>query len=351
MLITWTNVLQILLVVLGSLLGYYLHSTRRNRAMTVFLFALVVHNLLRLVADLVASEYVQAVANSLRFFYAPLVYFATCELLYRDFRYRPIQLLHLLPFAGVLVWRLIVPEEGGTLAPLLGLLMIAYIAASFHLVARFKQIIARTRSTGEPEGLRWLERILYAFSALIVLELLRSALGFVLSPQRMALGHALFLVGVCLALAYLVLQGMRRPALLPAVDTGEQALGLDTSVSSEDRPSDPALAERLAEFMAVEKPYLNPQLAVSDLASDLGVPGRALSEVINDVYKCNFSEFINRARVEEARTLIASPGQQGSSLLDVGLGVGFNSKTSFNVMFKRYTGLTPSAYRKQRQSA
>ncbi len=343
MLISWSNVLQVLLAALSGLLGYYLFTLQRCHAMTLFLLGLAAHNLLALTADLLENATLAAVAGSLRFLYAPLIYFATRELLYASFRYQPQHLWHLAPFALALAAALLSPQLADRIAWSVGPLVVGYIIASYLLVARFRRIIDQTRSSGEPPGLTWLTRILHGYSALIAFELLRAGLGLVLPDAVTAMAHMLFLLVICLLLAYLVLQGLRHPTLLPAVVADEQALADRPTAST--RPVAPALQQRLSQFMDAEKPYLNPQLSVGDLAEAMDIPGRALSQCINDNYGSNFSEFINRARVEEARGLIADPANDALSMLDIGLSAGFNSKTSFNVMFKRYTGMTPTNYR------
>ena len=350
MLISWVNVLQILLAVLSSLLGFYLLSTRRSHAMTVFLFGLALHNLLRLTGDMTDQRLWEDLGNNLRFLYAPLVYFATRELLYDEFRYQPRHLVHLAPLAAAMLVTLFAPSYRGILAPVVGVLGIAYLAASYQLVWRFRRIIARTRSAGEPEGLRWLLRILHTYSLVILFEIGRAAMGLMMPPEITGLAHMLFLMVICCLLAYLVIQGLRRPTLLPPIDAGEQALEQASRAARESRDNDPTILGQLEQLMSDRKPYLNPQLNVGELAEALGIPGRTLSEVINDSHQCNFSEYINRARVEEARAMIVDPTSAALPLLDIGLAAGFNSKTSFNVMFKRYTGTTPSAYRRNQQA-
>ncbi|WP_101760388.1 helix-turn-helix domain-containing protein [Oceanicoccus sp. KOV_DT_Chl] len=94
------------------------------------------------------------------------------------------------------------------------------------------------------------------------------------------------------------------------------------------------------------KPFLNPAITVKQLALDLGTSPRYLSEIINDHYGISFSEYINRARVKEAKRLMSLAEFSNQSLLDIALDSGFNSKSSFNLMFKRYSSVTPSEYRK-----
>ena len=105
------------------------------------------------------------------------------------------------------------------------------------------------------------------------------------------------------------------------------------------------LSARLDQLMLDKKPFLEPTITVKQLAANMDISSRRLSELINVVYGCRFAEYINRARVDEAKQLMGNAGQQELSLIDVAFEVGFNSKSSFNLMFKRFTGQTPSSYR------
>jgi AraC-like DNA-binding protein len=75
-----------------------------------------------------------------------------------------------------------------------------------------------------------------------------------------------------------------------------------------------------------------------------------LSNIINRHFACNFFEFINSYRVEEAKAMLADATLANKSMLDIMLDVGFNSKATFNTLFKKKTGMTPSEYRKTMQS-
>ena len=100
-----------------------------------------------------------------------------------------------------------------------------------------------------------------------------------------------------------------------------------------------------------DKPFLNPDLSLPLFAEHLNCDAKEVSAAIRAAHRCSFPEFINRARVEEAKRLINEPQWQGRSLLDIGLAAGFNSKSSFNLMFKRLSGATPTQYRNNLASA
>jgi AraC-like DNA-binding protein len=97
--------------------------------------------------------------------------------------------------------------------------------------------------------------------------------------------------------------------------------------------------------MQSEKPYLEPELSLDELALQLSIKPRVLSQAINDILQQNFFDFINRYRIEEARRLLTNPADKKITVLEVLYKVGFNSKSSFNTLFKKYTGLTPTEFR------
>ncbi len=105
------------------------------------------------------------------------------------------------------------------------------------------------------------------------------------------------------------------------------------------------LSEKLAGYMKSSKPYLNPELTLSQLADDLGLSGHILSQVINEKMGVNFFDFINNHRVEAFKEKIVDPRYNSFSLLGIAFECGFNSKSAFNRIFKLKTGLTPSQYK------
>lgn len=110
--------------------------------------------------------------------------------------------------------------------------------------------------------------------------------------------------------------------------------------------ADATLAE-LLELMQREKPYQNSSLTLPELAERLSISTHNLSEVINTRLEMNFFDFINQYRVEDVKKSLADPARQNLTLLAIAFEAGFNSKTAFNTIFKKQTGLTPSAYRQQ----
>lgn len=109
---------------------------------------------------------------------------------------------------------------------------------------------------------------------------------------------------------------------------------------------DQSLIDRLLHHMEEQSPYLDPELTLTRLAKDLNISRSQLSQVINDGIGDNFYDFINKYRVEQVKKLIVDPKMKNFNMLGIALEAGFKSKSTFNLIFKRFTGLTPTEYRK-----
>jgi AraC-like DNA-binding protein len=110
--------------------------------------------------------------------------------------------------------------------------------------------------------------------------------------------------------------------------------------------TDQILIDKLLQYMIDKKPYLDPELTLSQLAKELNVSRSFLSQVINEGVGDNFYNFINKYRVEQVKQLMSDPRVKNFNMLGIALEAGFKSKSTFNLIFKRFTGLTPTEYRK-----
>ncbi len=106
------------------------------------------------------------------------------------------------------------------------------------------------------------------------------------------------------------------------------------------------IKEKLFAFMLDEKPYLNCDLRISDVANSLGFSIHEISQVLNVEMNHNFSDFINSYRVEEVKRRIQKGETQKYTLTAIAMQCGFNSKSSFQRAFKKATNLTPSEFLK-----
>ncbi len=105
--------------------------------------------------------------------------------------------------------------------------------------------------------------------------------------------------------------------------------------------------KKLNRLMEVDKLYCDPDLSLQVLAEKLSITTHQLSQILNEKLNRTFSDFINFYRIEEAKQVLKSPHGAGQKVIAVAFDVGFNTKVAFYNAFKKYTGMTPSQYRKE----
>ena len=110
------------------------------------------------------------------------------------------------------------------------------------------------------------------------------------------------------------------------------------------------IVKKITGLMEQEKLYQETDLTLQQLADKLQVPTYQVSQAINDGMKKNFYDLVNGYRVEEAKRLLVDPKNENYTILSVGFEAGFNSKTTFNTVFKKFTGLTPTDFRNQQRA-
>ncbi len=108
--------------------------------------------------------------------------------------------------------------------------------------------------------------------------------------------------------------------------------------------------ETLTREMVESKSFRNADLTPKELEKLTGIKSHYITQVINTKLGRNFYEFVNAYRVEEVKKLISNPGNNHKTLLALGLEAGFNSKASFNRVFKLYVGQSPSQFKKEKQN-
>jgi AraC-like DNA-binding protein len=101
----------------------------------------------------------------------------------------------------------------------------------------------------------------------------------------------------------------------------------------------------LKQYMTEKEPFLDPSLTIQELANQIDIPVRDLSVLINHKMDQHFFDFVNEYRIQKAMTILKDESKSDLTVLEILYEVGFNSKSSFNTSFKKYTNLTPTAYR------
>jgi AraC-like DNA-binding protein len=155
---------------------------------------------------------------------------------------------------------------------------------------------------------------------------------------------SLAMTALIYAVGYL---GFRQPKIF----TGEALTTVFRTSKYQNSSLTPSAASsirnKLVAHMKEKQPYLENELRLTTLATEMGVSTHHLSQVINEQFDMSFSDFINGYRVEAAKEMLISPKFADTYIIDVAYAAGFNNKTTFNKIFKQATGLSPSEYRAQ----
>lgn len=117
----------------------------------------------------------------------------------------------------------------------------------------------------------------------------------------------------------------------------------DYSISEETKGKHILLFEKM---LIEEKKFLDSSITLESMAEDLQISSGHLSRMINSELKTTFSDYINLLRVNEAKKYLLQSEFSNYTLVAIGLEAGFNSKTTFNNAFKKFAGITPSAFKK-----
>lgn len=221
----------------------------------------------------------------------------------------------------------------------------------FHL---YKKYLQTNFSNTDKLSFNWMRflafGLIFLFSGALVLVILYEFFSFPLSL------YSIFAVIVLLFVNVLGFRGIKHSTIfnqtvIPYNQAQSEELHAankeDTSYANYGLKQDDAvsLSGKLKIYMETEQPYINMDLTLKDLATALDTYPHYITQVLNTVFNQNFYDFINTYRVEEVQRRLLDPQFKNLTILAVAYDCGFNSKSSFNRIFKQKTGLTPSEYK------
>lgn len=106
------------------------------------------------------------------------------------------------------------------------------------------------------------------------------------------------------------------------------------------------ICEALDVIIKRDKIYLDAGVTIDQLAKKVSCTRHSLSQVLNECLQQSFYDFINYHRVEESKMLLADEGRKDHKIAFIGYDAGFNSLSTFNEVFKKLSGCTPSQFRR-----
>ncbi|MFK8269654.1 helix-turn-helix domain-containing protein [Capnocytophaga stomatis] len=228
---------------------------------------------------------------------------------------------------------------------------ITYPVLSYRKITKYQQLINDNFAYEEGISLRWLKvfimglGIIFLVGTIIILmrEVFQIDFGF---------NSDLIIFVLIVLLVFLIgFSGIRYQGIFTEKAIKEHSI-VEAKTVSEYRKSGlksdevTQLHQEMLSLMEEKKPYLEPKLTLNQLAEQLAISSNNLSQVINQCEGKNFYDFVNSYRVDEFIKRATNDKNKGLNLLGIALDSGFNSKSSFNQVFKKHTGDTPSNYLK-----
>ncbi len=225
------------------------------------------------------------------------------------------------------------------------LLMMVYSGLSLRVYNQYRKRIFEELSYADTVVYSWMKQYLVA---LLIIMALRIVFLFLL-PNFGSFGkwfwyYLLFGALYCFialagytnvvkSLAPLHWRGQPKPAPEPS-----------PAATAAAAPEVGVLKPKILALMEAEQLYENPTLTLNDVAERLGITSKQVSGLINRGFGQNFNDFVNTYRVEAVKARFAQGDQEQLTILSIALACGFNSKTTFNRVFKRLTARTPVQY-------
>ncbi len=297
------------------------------------------------------------------FLYGPLIYFYTQGVIYSDFAFKKRDILHLIPFLLVFIvflTHVLTTGQGlqqdfaekmvqGGLpvwVPFLSLSIYAhilfYLFLSWRSLGSYNAVLMDRYSTLHEINLDWLRFMIRTFFGITLIGMINSFVP--------VFHNRVFLIATVLVLLLVsfyfinrvLLKALNQPAIFSGIRKEETVKYALSNLTSEQVER---YKKALLLLMQKDKLFLDPDLKSTDLAAELGISVKTLSQVINQGFKRNFFDFVNSFRCEEVKRILSGPDRK-ITILEAMFASGFNSKSSFNKEFKKLTGQTPSEYKR-----
>jgi AraC-like DNA-binding protein len=301
----------------------------------------------------------------------PAFYLYIVSVCFTDFRLQIKHLLHALPFIITNVFfafrlyflsnvektqfydhRSQLPELYG-LQVMLGIQIILYSIGVFLVLKRYKEIYQENYADAKTSIFKWLFQISTVVFMLYYLAIAKNILRYTDFETLWIWANVVMQFLALVLTCWFVLKALNYPELFRGIDS-KLELARDilpkkneniTEVKDNQNEVISVQISTLKQYMTEKEPYLDPSLTIQELSNQINIPVRDLSVLINHHIDQHFFDFVNEYRIQKAMSILKNPSKRDLTVLEILYEVGFNSKSSFNTSFKKYTNLTPTAYR------
>lgn len=300
----------------------------------------------------------------------PFFYLYVLAVCYSDFRLEKKHLVHLLPI--VIANLVFIPRfylatdaeikflsvdldnmpEIYLIQILIEFQYVFYIVSVYLILKKYKEIYLENYTNPSSLTYKYLFQMNTVFIVAHFLVASKNALRYT-DYRQIFLWSNVFVGSAALFITcWLVMKALNHPELFRGINS---KLQLTKNILPEiEEKSQPENAKddltssqisKLKQYMVENEPFLDPSLTIQELSNQIDIPVRDLSVLINHKMDQHFFDFVNEYRIQKAMKILKDESKSQLTVLEILYEVGFNSKSSFNTSFKKYTNLTPTAYR------
>lgn len=218
---------------------------------------------------------------------------------------------------------------------------ISYIIASIIIVVysnkKNKILILNNRNSTINN---WLSFLIIGFIAIWIINLNSFATYMIVQkPKWCAYTASIFALSAFLFINSIMLLLLLKPEVYHIIEKYRGSILNDESKIE--------YLSKLNTFMMTKKPYLDPDMTLNEISNQLSLNPRIISQIINELYDNNIRSYINEFRIKESMKLLLDSNNRQKTILEILYEAGFNSKSVFNLQFKKYSGLTPQEFREK----
>jgi AraC-like DNA-binding protein len=201
------------------------------------------------------------------------------------------------------------------------------------------------KNSDSQKSKNWLWRLHFIVSSLIGLWILLDFTEGILVTKKASYYTIILFIGISFFLYWVSYYTIYNRKLYAEANEIKQILKTQELNISKTPNSSNTIFEKFESLFKEEYEYRNPNVTRESTAERLGISAGYLSQIINSNTEDNFSSYVNQYRVEEAKKMLHDNTFDKYNIESIGLEAGFSSKTTFHKVFKKFTGITPRAYK------
>ena len=344
------NILMLFVLTLFTIL--LLHIGRHSKS-NIYLAIYFISQIIGILNYSVKTniDILYCLGQSICFSWGALFYFYIVSLLKPNFKFRKITLLHFIPSIVAFILLLLtkkthtqtlnnwnIDHSASILNITFNSLIIIYNIAAIYQYYIYTLESAQISSLKRNIPSLWLKVSLFGFAACCFIVQI-GKISILNSFNWFTINNIVFLLYFCI-LFYISIVGRTL--------IGDYANSVKYKNSFIPQNEAQLILSKLKVEMEDNLLFTNPDINLKTTANILNISERTLSQIINEHLHQNFSEYINTYRIKYAMKLLSNPENKEMTMLSILFDSGFNSKTSFNITFKKIVGCTPIEYKKQK---